>query len=221
VGTTTVSGGTSPYCLNDNSGTLGNVSCALLTATNQALTGGATVTPYSVGSVSSGTTTVNCGNSPLQWMIDTGASTIAAPVNDGSCVVTVINGSGAGTITLSGFSGKSPNGVSYATTATSTATVTFTNSSANITWTANGLAHYAPVYFTTTGSLPTNFTAGTVYYVASTGTNTITVSATPGGSAITAGSAGSGTQTGTQPSVYDLSITRINSQSLAIWAQVQ
>lgn len=81
-------------------------------------------------------------------------------------------------------------------------TVTFTNASANITWTAHGLTLNEPVKFYTTGSLPTNFTAGTAgtggtfYYVQTVvDANTIKVSATPGGSAITAGSAGSGTQT--------------------------
>ena len=52
------------------------------------------------------------------------------------------------------------------------------------------------VVFSTTGSLPTNFTAGTIYYVIATGltADVFEVSATNGGGAITAGSAGSGTQ---------------------------
>jgi hypothetical protein len=74
-------------------------------------------------------------------------------------------------------------------------TVTFTNGSANITG-SNLPAIGTAVKFTTTGSLPTNFAAGTTYYVVSNTSNTtITVSATSGGAAITAGSAGSGTQT--------------------------
>ena len=76
------------------------------------------------------------------------------------------------------------------------ATVTFTNGSALIGWTAHGLKAGMAVVFSTTGSLPTNFTAGTIYYVIATGltANVFEVSATNGGGAITAGSAGSGTQ---------------------------
>lgn len=80
------------------------------------------------------------------------------------------------------------------------ATATFTNGSANIGWTAHGLSVGNVVYFTNSGGgLPTNFTSGQPYYVVSVvDANTITVSATGGGGAITAGSAGSGTQTGQQ-----------------------
>lgn len=88
---------------------------------------------------------------------------------------------------------------------TSTATVTFTNGSANITWTGHGRSVGDVFYLTTTGTLPTNFNALTsgatnscayLYYVKTVvDANTITVSATSGGSAISAGSAGSGTHT--------------------------
>jgi len=79
--------------------------------------------------------------------------------------------------------------------------VTFTNGSANISWTANGLLLNQPVYFdagsfTWPVGLPTNFTADKVYYVVTTGTNTIQVSATIGGSAIVAASAPSGSIVG-------------------------
>ncbi len=75
-------------------------------------------------------------------------------------------------------------------------TVTFTNSSAVISGT-NSLYAGAPVQFTTTGSLPTNFATNTTYYVSSSGLSTsqFEVSANIGGAVITAGSAGSGTQT--------------------------
>lgn len=72
---------------------------------------------------------------------------------------------------------------------------TFTNSSANIVVASNTPVVGSVVTFNTTGSLPTNFSAGTNYYVVSQSGTTITVSATPAGSAIVAGSAGSGTQT--------------------------
>lgn len=80
-----------------------------------------------------------------------------------------------------------------------TATVTFTNGSAVIGWAANTLVQNQAVSFTNSGgALPTNFVAGTTYYVVATGLSTtqFEVAATPGGTPIIAGSAGSGTQTG-------------------------
>jgi len=85
-------------------------------------------------------------------------------------------------------------------------TITFTNGSADIGWTAHGLSAGDPIkLFNSGGALPTNFTAsmhglptvGTNYCVLAAGltTNTFRVGATCGGSAITTGSAGSGTQT--------------------------
>src|SRR5215469_3374468 len=74
-------------------------------------------------------------------------------------------------------------------------TATFSNGSANIVLATNAITIGCPVNFTTSGSLPTNFATATNYYVVSLATLTITVAAAPGGSAIVAGSAGSGTQT--------------------------
>jgi hypothetical protein len=73
-------------------------------------------------------------------------------------------------------------------------TATFTNGSSTITVT-NSFAVGDRVSFQTTGTLPTNFAAFTNYWVVSATGTTITVSATSGGSAISAGSAGSGTHT--------------------------
>jgi hypothetical protein len=76
------------------------------------------------------------------------------------------------------------------------ATATFTNASASIGLT-NSFAAGDRVSFQTSSALPTNFVAFTNYYVIATGLtgSTFQVSATLGGSAITAGSAGTGTQT--------------------------
>jgi hypothetical protein len=225
VGSTTVSSGTSPYCLNDNAGTLGNVNCATLTGTDQALTGGAIVTAYGIGSVSSGTTTLDLGKSPFQTMLNAGASTIAAPTNStsGSSGIQVVNGSSAGAITLSGFV-TSPTGTgdAFSTANTASGTATFTNSSASISYT-NTFVAGQKVYFTTNGTLPTNFTASTIYYVISTGLSgsAFEVSATLGGSAITAGSAGSGTQTVHVPSVFLLLVNQVDGTSTAVWKQQQ
>jgi hypothetical protein len=72
---------------------------------------------------------------------------------------------------------------------------TFTNGSANIGFTGHGFVAEQLVMFSTTGTLPTNFTAWAGYYVIPTGltADVFQVSATKGGAAITAGSAGSGT----------------------------
>jgi hypothetical protein len=84
-----------------------------------------------------------------------------------------------------------------------TATATFTNGSPKITWPANtmsGVQVGDPLTFTSSGTLPTGFALLTTYYVVAIGagsSSTIAamVSATPGGAPISAGSAGSGTQT--------------------------
>ena len=84
-------------------------------------------------------------------------------------------------------------------TPTGSAPVTFTNGSANIVSTDSLPAIGAAIQFLTNGTLPTNFSTNTTYYIVSSvtisSTTTITVSATLGGIAIVAGSAGSGTQT--------------------------
>ena len=156
-------------------------------------------------------------------MGNNGASTLVAPTNDGNCLLQVVNLNSAGTITLSGFA-TSPTGSgdTFATANTASGTATFTNGSASIGFT-NTFVPGQVIYFTTSSALPTNFLANTPYYVLSTalsGSN-IEVSATPGGSAISAGSAGSGTQTGHVPSVFMASIIRINGLSTLIWKQQQ
>lgn len=68
-----------------------------------------------------------------------------------------------------------------------------------VTYTDHGLQANAPIVFTTTGALPTGVTAGTVYYVISTGltASTFRFAATRGGAAINSSGTQSGTHTGT------------------------
>lgn len=81
-------------------------------------------------------------------------------------------------------------------TPTATSTVTITNASPGVvTWNAHGLANDDPVYFTTTGALPTGLSVRTLYYVRNQAANTFEVSATPGGASINTSSAGSGVHT--------------------------
>lgn len=101
--------------------------------------------------------------------------------------------------------------------------VTFSNGSAVITGTNSFVAGSA-VQFITTSALPTNFAISTTYYVIATGLSgsQFEVSATLGGSAITAGSAGTGTQTVTpwihEEIIYDpaalISVAYINGSAV-------
>ena len=75
-----------------------------LDVASQVMTGGVLVTAAALGTISSGTTTINCGTSPLQWLTNGGAFTLAAPSSDSSCIVEVENNGSAGVITFSGFS---------------------------------------------------------------------------------------------------------------------
>jgi hypothetical protein len=198
---------------------------AALNIDDQTLTGGANVT---VNNVTIGSATIDCGLGPLQYIFNSGAFNITAPVNDGSCVLKVINAAGSsstpGIASLVNFTPKSPGGATYAATATQSAvSVTVANgASAAITWTAHGLTANSPVWFSTSSSMPTGITQYQVYYVvaASITTNTFEIAATPGGTAITTSSTGSGV-TGYEPSVFDLSITRIQGATLGMWAQEQ
>lgn len=73
--------------------------------------------------------------------------------------------------------------------------VTFTNGTpGQVNWTANGLPANSPVYFYTTGTLPSGVSTSPVYFVKTVvDPNTFTISTTAGGAAITM----SGTVTGT------------------------
>jgi len=75
-------------------------------------------------------------------------------------------------------------------------------------YTAHGLAAGDKVIFSTTGALPTGLTAGTTYFVISSGltANAFEVSTTDGGSAVNT----SGTQSGTHSVVSETSLVDIN-----------
>lgn len=81
---------------------------------------------------------------------------------------------------------------SSVTATLSTFSVTFTNGNATINCTSNGLQPTTSIVF---ASPPTPFVGGTAYFVVNPATNTFQVSATQGGSAITAGAGGSDTAT--------------------------
>ena len=90
---------------------------------------------------------------------------------------------------------------SPSTLSVGTGTATVTNGTANITWTGNGLGSNAEVMFN--ANVGSSFTSATPYYVVSTG-DTIQLSATPSGSAITVSGLGTSPTTVSifaQPSV--------------------
>lgn len=91
---------------------------AALNLADQTLSGGANVTSYSLGTVSSGTLTIDCGKCPLQYVTNNGAFTFAAPSNDGNCAVLITNGASAGAITFSGFTVSASTGDALTTTNT-------------------------------------------------------------------------------------------------------
>lgn len=74
-----------------------------LSDSDQVIAGGANVTSLNLGTISSGTVVIDCGQRPLQYLTNNGAFTIAAPANDGSAMILVTNSGSAGAITFSGF----------------------------------------------------------------------------------------------------------------------
>jgi hypothetical protein len=91
------------WCTSCTSFFLSNVSSYLYAGTpDQTITGGANVTPYQITATSN--FTIDCGKCPAQyWSNNNGAVTITAPSSSGSCYLDIENGSGAGAVTLSGF----------------------------------------------------------------------------------------------------------------------
>lgn len=87
-----------------------------LTTTGQAFSGGVLLTSNNLGTKSSGTTTINCGTAPQQYLVNGGAFTLAAPASDSACTVSVTNNGSAGTITFSGFTVGTTTGDALTTT---------------------------------------------------------------------------------------------------------
>jgi hypothetical protein len=74
---------------------------AALDVADQQVSGGANVTTLVLAP---GNVTIDCGQRPLQSIVNNAAFTVTAPANDGSCLLKVTNGVGAGAITFTGFS---------------------------------------------------------------------------------------------------------------------
>jgi hypothetical protein len=104
---------------------------ARLDIPDQNITGGANVTSVSLAA---GNVTIDCGKCPLQFITNSAAFTITAPVADGSCMLLITNAAGAGAITFSGFSSEVNHGDSINATVPNKFTLSI--------WRINGTASY-------------------------------------------------------------------------------
>jgi len=96
-----------------------NLNGLLQAGTTNTISVGYTYTPNNLGTISSGTTTLNGALGNYQYLTNNGAFTMAAPTSDTAINVLVTNGASAGAITMSGFTVGSNTGDSYTTTNTS------------------------------------------------------------------------------------------------------
>lgn len=98
--------------------TLNPTTLVTLSGTGQVLTGGFAPTAVALGTISSGTTTIDCGSGPLQLATNGGAFTLAlSTAHLGNCIVHIVNNGSAGIITFSsGFSEGSNTGDALTTT---------------------------------------------------------------------------------------------------------
>lgn len=76
---------------------------AVLAAQDQVITGGARVTPLSLGTITSGTVTPDPGDCSLQYYTNGGAHTLAPGSNTGYILLDITNNGSAGAITTSGW----------------------------------------------------------------------------------------------------------------------
>lgn len=76
---------------------------AVLDVEDQVVTGGARVTSKSLGTITSGTLTLDPGDRPLQHCTNGGAFTLAPGSNTGSILLDITNNGSAGAITTSGW----------------------------------------------------------------------------------------------------------------------
>lgn len=99
--------------------TFPSTSSTVITTGNTAtITKGYTVTPNNIGTVSSGTTTLDPTNGNYQYLSNNGAFTLAAPSSDCAIDLLVTNAGSAGAITFSGFTVGSSTGSALTTTNT-------------------------------------------------------------------------------------------------------
>lgn len=104
AGPVAVNGTASSYMTSDSAPAL-DPDIAYLSEPDQTQSGGANITSFDHGIVTTGTLTVDCGQCPLQFVTNDGDFSIAAPAADGSAILLVTNSTSAGTVGFVGFSG--------------------------------------------------------------------------------------------------------------------
>lgn len=208
--------------------TFPSTSSTVLTTGNTAtITKGYTVTPNLIGTVTSGTTTLDAANGNYQMVIDGGAFSLSPPAAGtyNAIDLLVICGPSAGSITFTAGKWRvgSSTGSTFATTVRATATVTMTIASpCVVSWTSHGCVDGDPVWFTNSGgALPTGITASTVYYVKYIDANSFNLAATPGGSSINTSGSQSGTHTGNAAAQFILSVREIYGSATYSWYALQ
>lgn len=158
--------------------TSGGLGVATLTANKPVLGNG--TSPVVLGSTSGNTTVF---------------ATSTGTLTNGHCVKIDASGNYVDAGAACGLPALSADATAYIRTAPATVTISIATP-AVVSWTAHGLSVNSPVVFDTTGALPTGITAGTIYYVVTTGfgVNAFEISTTLGGSAVNTTGSQSGTQ---------------------------
>lgn len=95
---------------------LASISPARLTVEDQVLSGGARVTVKDLGNLSGASITPDPGDRPIQKITNNGAGSVLPGSNEGSYLLEIINTTGAGTITTTGWT---KTGSNFDTTTTS------------------------------------------------------------------------------------------------------
>lgn len=173
-------------------------SSAALGANQIVLGGGAGAAPSTPVGLGTATTILhgNASGAPVFGPVSSAdiATVMASPPPLGSAVPNTA----AATVTTFGDNSRSLQSFG-AIGATAPVTITIASPGV-VTWTGSNFVANQPVVFQTTGALPTGITAGTTYFVASTGltANTFQICAASGcaGGAINTSGSQSGTQTG-------------------------
>lgn len=111
-----VGNSTSNATLNSTMLVVQSSNVALTGVENQTITGGATIVEKDLGTVTTGTVTLDMGDRPHQKYVNGGAHTLAPGTTIGNCLLVVNNTTGAGVITTTGWTKVA--GDSFTTTTT-------------------------------------------------------------------------------------------------------
>ena len=194
----------SPAVLTRSSHGLSTGTAITLTTTGSLPTGLSTNTDYYVAGVPSSSTfrlsasigsTASISNTNPTVVTNNGHGLSAGSPVEFVSTGSLPSGVSAGTVYYVATSGLGSDSFRLSPTNSTPVVTITTGSPANFSSSSHGLTANTPLVFSTTGSFPSGITAGTTYYVISSGlgTNSFRVSATAGGGAINASGGQSGT----------------------------